>query len=411
MKDEPITFEEDSDKWGYPRTRANLAHVRNRLRNYYETEGYRDRVIIKLNPGSYAPTVAYNPVSTSIPDLDPAVARLVLRAKTAIDSRTVRGAWRALHYYTQIPLDLGNPRQVANSIFIPMAIAPIIPSSVIAIRPLVDVAIAHVKQSGVEPWECIFAEACRCACYEHAWRKALDLFEVAITASQGEAAYFWWYTALLASQGRVQPAIEILDAAVRHFSRTNIAARTDLALLQIMAARFEEAEEHLSASLDFASPENPLLACNFAFLYEAQDRLDDAASAIMKLFGSGSRLGLDSLSTDEALERWDWHVLLNGMFALVVGRAGATDVASEMIDTLLTCKAKRPAASSVEIALGLIGVGRFDNAVDWLNQAAVEENDPLAMWFHMLPPLRHLHGHKPFRELLDRLNLPLHRGR
>jgi hypothetical protein len=119
-----------------PKTRANLGHVRNRLRKYYETEGYRDPVIIKLNPGSYAPVIAYNSVSTAMPDLPPEVARLILRAKTAIDGRTLRGAWRALRYYLQIPQDLENTRQVANSVFIPMAVGSIIPSTPAAIRPL-----------------------------------------------------------------------------------------------------------------------------------------------------------------------------------------------------------------------------------------------------------------------------------
>ncbi len=59
---EPLTFEEHSGKWGHPKTRANLGHVRKHLRKYHETEGYRDRVIIKLNPGSYVPVIASNPI-------------------------------------------------------------------------------------------------------------------------------------------------------------------------------------------------------------------------------------------------------------------------------------------------------------------------------------------------------------
>jgi tetratricopeptide (TPR) repeat protein len=409
LKDEPLTFEEDSDKWGYPKTRANLGHVRNRLRGHYESEGYRDRVIIKLNPGSYTPSIAYNPVSTGVADLDPAVARLILRAKTAIDLRTLRGAWKALHYYTQIPLNLENPRQIANSIFIPMAAAPMIPSSVTAVQALVEPALAHIKQSGSEPWESIFAEACSQVCFKHQWQKALDMFEVAIAVSQGEASYFWWYTALLASQGQMQQAIQILDAAVRHFSRTNVTARTDLALLQIMAGRFDEAEENLSASLDLVPMDHPLLACHFALFYEAQDRMEDAGRTLIKFFGNRNTPGLDSLPIGEALELKDWHLFLNGMLALVAGRAGATDIASEMVEILLACKTKRPATSSVELALGLIGVGRFDSAVEWLNAAAFEENDPFAMWFHILPPFRHLYRHKGYRALLRKLHLPLHR--
>jgi hypothetical protein len=151
LKDEKLTFEENSDKWGYPRTRANLGHVRNRLKTYYETDGYRDPVIIKLNPGSYAPVIAHNPTSTAMPELDPFVGRLILRAKTAIDARTLRGAVRAIHYYSQIPLNPTNPRQVANVLFIPMAVAPIISSMAAAVRPLTGVAIAHIRTSGVEP--------------------------------------------------------------------------------------------------------------------------------------------------------------------------------------------------------------------------------------------------------------------
>jgi hypothetical protein len=421
LQDERLTLEEVTrkyetsgekagEKWGYPKTRANLGHVRNRLKEYYETEGYRHPVIIKLNPGSYSPVIEYNPRSTAMPDLDPEVARLILRAKTAIDARTLRGAWRALRYYLQIPHDLDNPRQVANSVFIPMAVAPIIPSTVAAIRPLAEAAIAHLKRSGAAPWEGIFAEACGEACYRHNWQASLELFELADTNSQGEARYFWWHTALLASRRRIEEAIGILDAAVTHFSRTNLAARTDLALLQVMAGRFADAEEHLLSSLDFTAAENPLLALSFALLFEAQDRLEDALMPLLPLYPSGEPLGLDALSIEDALERRDLHVLLGGTFAMIMGRLGVTSVATEMLAILLECKAKRPAASSVELALVLIGLEKRDDAVKWLRRAAFEESDPLAMWFHIFPPLRHLHGHRGFKELLQELHLSLPRS-
>ncbi len=280
LKTEPLTFEVDSDRWGYPKTRANLGTVRSRLRKYYETVGYRDQVVIKLNAGSYAPVIEYNPVSTSIPDVAPEVARLILRAKTALDLRTLRGARLALKYYVKISLSRTNPRQVASTIFIPMAAASIVPSAPRAIEPFIDEFLTQIRKLGFEPWESLFAEACAHACYRHEWKRALELFELSITASHGEARHFWWYTALLASQGRIEEAMTILSDAVVHFSRTNIAARTDLAMLQIMAGRFAEAEEHLIASLDFASVDNPLIAAHFAMLYEAQDLLDDAGAPL-----------------------------------------------------------------------------------------------------------------------------------
>jgi tetratricopeptide (TPR) repeat protein len=410
LKDEPLTYEADL-KWSYPKTRANLAHVRNRLRRYYETDGYRDPVIIKLNAGSYVPDIGYNPVTTDIPELDPEVARLILRAKTAIDLRTVSAARRALKYYNLIPLSSTNARQIANLMFIPMAAAPILPSVLSAVEGAVETLIAEIKQLGTAPWESLFAEASATACFRHDWQKALDLFELSITASQGEARYFWWYTALLASVGRIEEAIAILDRAVSHFSRTNIAARTDLALLQIITGRFALAEEHLSTSLEFTTPDNPLIACHFAMLYEAQERLNEAVAPLMKLFDVQIRAMENSRDKAQAKEEIDGHVFLNGMFALIMGRAGALEAASQMYDILLSCKAKRPAASSVEIAFAAIGLGKFEEAVEWLAKAAFDDRDALTMWFHLLPPLRHLHGFEPYEDLLEKLHLPNHRRR
>jgi hypothetical protein len=96
---------------------------------------------------------------------------------------------------------------------------------------------------------------------------------------------------------------------------------------------------------------------------------------------------------------------------MIMGRVGAKSVASQMLDILLDCKARSPAASSVELALALIGLEKLDDAVKWLRKAAFEENDPFAMWFHIFPPLRHLHVHRGFRALLKDLRLTLRQPR
>jgi len=181
---EPLSFEVHSQKWGYPKTRGNLGRVRSRLKKFHEMEGYRDPVIIKLNPGSYVPVIAPNPVSTSVPDLEPVVERLVLGAKTALDARSLRGAWRALACYQQMPLSTGNPRHTANTVFIPVAAGTVIPSGVSVVRPLMDTAREQIRASGVEPWEWTFAEACGKTCFELRWQEALDLMGVAVTNSQ-----------------------------------------------------------------------------------------------------------------------------------------------------------------------------------------------------------------------------------
>jgi tetratricopeptide (TPR) repeat protein len=158
-------------------------------------------------------------------------------------------------------------------------------------------AVARIKASGVEPWECTFVEACVEACCRRAWRKSLGLFEMVVTNSQGEARYFWWYKALVASNGRTQEAIEILDGAVRHFLRTNLATRTDLAHLQTMAGRFREAEGILADSLELVSVNNPLIVYSLAVLFEAQDRLEEALTPIMRMYDTANAVMTDSHKT------------------------------------------------------------------------------------------------------------------
>jgi hypothetical protein len=131
---------------------------------------------------------------------------------------------------------------------------------------------------------------------------------------------------------------------------------------------------------------------------------------MMKWFHKAAQVKNLNPSIDQAL-LVDWHSFLVGMFVLIAGRAGATNPATEYLDDLLKRKAKNNRASSVEIAIGLIGLGQYDDALAWLNRAAFEEDDPFAMWFHIFPPLRHLHGHPGFRELLIKLGLPLQRER
>jgi hypothetical protein len=93
------------------------------------------------------------------------------------------------------------------------------------------------------------------------------------------------------------------------------------------------------------------------------------------------------------------------MLALISGRDKLIEYATASLDILLKRKARYRAESSFEIALAYIGLHQFDTAVSWLTKAAFEEDNPMAMWFHIFPPLRHLRGHRGFEELLARLNL------
>jgi hypothetical protein len=97
------------------------------------------------------------------------------------------------------------------------------------------------------------------------------------------------------------------------------------------------------------------------------------------------------------------------MHILILGRMNETALASMILAGFQSVSQGR--MPSVEMAFAMIGLGRYDEAVEWLRRAAFVENDPYAMWFHIFPPLRHLRGHKGYRQLLKELNLPLQRSR
>ena len=176
-------------------------------------------------------------------------------------------------------------------------------------------------------------------------------------------------------------------------------------MLQTMAGQFEDAEESLLATLDFTSSGNPLTVYGLAILYEAQDRLDDAGHWMVEGFKAMGRKITEPASVEEIVMRVSPHVLLQAMFALVAARSGATSVAKECLEVMLACKAKSANFPALAIALALTGMGRFDEAVKCLHDAAFEQSEPLVMWFHIFPPLRHLHGHKGFGQLLEKLKL------
>jgi tetratricopeptide (TPR) repeat protein len=411
VNDEPLTFEEDSDRWSYPKTRANLAHVRKRLMLFNETDGYNDKVIIKLNLGSFVPEIRRNPRITRMAPVGRENENLIARVKLAIDRRTYWGALRAMKYSAQLGSLTGNPRLTATYVFIQAVLASSVPTSFGELLGFLQDMIPLMRAEQVQPWECDFAEACVKAAYEHAWEDSLAMFETAATNSQGEAVYFWWYTALLACTGMLERAIDLLDSAVRHFARTNLATRTDLAMIQIMAGHYTDAEEILAASLDLPAGDNPLTAFHFAVLYEAQDRLFEAEEVAWKWL---EKLGTadDSLSGEQVLHQIDMHWGLMGMFILSAARAGNSGYAQRYLNVLFVWKEQSSRASScVEIAIALVGLGRYDEAVKWLERAAFEEHDPFTMWFHIFPPLRHLSSHRGYLDLLIRLNLPLQRKR
>lgn len=77
--------------------RVSVAKLRRRLLQYYETAGRRDRILIRLPPGTHSPLIANNPARAEAV-LDPAAAMHVFNAKAALQMRRRSGHDAAVRY-------------------------------------------------------------------------------------------------------------------------------------------------------------------------------------------------------------------------------------------------------------------------------------------------------------------------
>jgi tetratricopeptide (TPR) repeat protein len=403
--------QETAEHHGFPQTRANLSRLRNGLTAYFETKGYLDPVVIKLNKGSYIPVVAYNRNLPLTSKLDPYCDRLILRAKTLVDTRNFSNLERIVDYIGDLrDSDSTHPRAQANIPFLMYAVAPSFPRVFQYAEAYTAAAMENLSAIGAQPWELAFAEACLHSARDHEWLKALGLFQTAVANSHGEASYFWWYTAILATVGSIDEAIEILDQAVHHFARTNVAVRLDLALLLIIAKRYTEADEILFALTESGGGQAFIASAYFMISLEAQNKLSEAlevGTVVDRIMSS-----LDTEALQVFYQQCGWNFVFWGIYGLVLGRSGEKQRALNIYNHLARMMESSEYRSSLfEMALPFIGL-QSDGpeparlAIKMLESVAFEWHDPIAMWFHIFPPLRHLHDFPEFQSLLSKLHLP-----
>ena len=327
---------------------------------------------------------------------------MILRIKFAVEERSQPAIRRCADYLEQlIKLKSNHPRVVATRAFTPYTLAPLL-SATGAYEQSAIATIKSLRSLGLEPWELTFTDACIQATASHDWLKAMGLFETAVVNSQGQAAFLWWYTALLTSFGYVNEAIEILTKATTRFGSGSNAVRLDLGMLQIIGRRYSEAEETLLSLVETPTATSFIAITYLAILYEATDSSDKLASLESEFSKRYKKLNLFSI--------WNcYHPLLFGMWALIYGRVGNNKLAEKMYKRLLRSARWFGQSSPLELAIASMGcpeIVHVDATVGLLEKAAFSAHDPLTMWFHVFPPLRHLKDVPGFQSLLKRLNLP-----
>ena len=214
------------------------------------------------------------------------------------------------------------------------------------------------------------------------WPAADRAFQRALSLNANYPTAHQWYGACLAARGRFEESIAEIEQALR-LDPLSLMINADLGWLSFFARQHDRAIDQLRKTIDM----DP----NFALAYwllglnkEQQGLLDEATAEFRKAV---------SLSEDIP-------------FALaslghVLGRSGQHDEAVATLDALQRLSTRRY-VSPHSIATVYLGLGRTDEAIDWLQRAADERSNWM-IFLNVDPvfdPIRH---HPRFMRILDRL--------
>jgi len=345
-------------------------------------------VRIELPERGYEARFSYRHES---PGLSAAAQNLLTNARTAIDQRSLPGAATALKFLREaLAHDPGHPRLVALKAYCYSTRA------LFGTHPRADLERAEtiLRQSSASVplvWERAFSEACvRMALYWD-WAGAPDLFEQAITLGGSEAQRQPWYCAFLAARGRAAEAVSHLQLAVTRFHDSPV-ARADLAVNQIMAGYYDEAEDTIQTAMQlFGARAHYLLWVHRAILEEATGRPEAAVTTLRQV-----------------PLRWPQTSITLGLRALFSGLAGDRRSARRHFFKLRAARAVAgtfvPAA---QLCGAAFGAGDTAAAFHWLREGALVERDPNLLLANVYPFFRHRRREQAFREVaVDAMGLP-----
>lgn len=362
--------------------RVSIGDLRARLDRYYETGGRYDPVRIQIPLGSYAPRIYYEP-GIAASKLSDTAAMHVANAKAALDKRTLPGHETAFRYLELALTEHPNHPRILSLKAMVHAARAMYGRYARTELEAAEALVEEGKKQEHEPWERFLIEAWIRATLHFDWAGAEILFNRAIELSHGEAKYNSWHTAFLASQLRTEEALIIQSEAVTHFAHDIAATRCDLAQLQIVTGRFEEAEELLRSTIELFPHGHYMPYLHLALLHEARGDFAEAVKANEQV----------PVTAPES-------TITVGMRVLMTGLAGNRDSAKSLYDQLRAEKQTGQHVPASQLATAAIGAGDHDGAVAWFVEAAVTERDPIMNWVAIYPFERHIRHHPGFRALV-----------
>lgn len=223
--------------------------------------------------------------------------------------------------------------------------------------------------------------------HEWDWNKARDDLVRAMELSPNYSQAHWAYAEYLAL---VDPA-ESLDSALRALSLDplSLPIMNSVAFKYVVLERFQEAiqmnEEMLSLDPDFAAAH-----WNLGLIHMIHQRFEAAIGE----FSQSVELSGEMPST------------LAGL-GYAYAKSGSDEQALLILEKLKSFRepTQRGYAPALQIAYVYEGLGRTDDALDWLEQA-FEERDGWLIYLNIFPRFESLRHEARFQDMLRRLNLP-----
>lgn len=221
--------------------------------------------------------------------------------------------------------------------------------------------------------------------YEWRWKEAGARYRRALELHPGYATAQHWYACdYLAMLGRFDEAIERVKLAVQ-LDPLSIAIQDSMALTYLLAHRYDEALEEYQRGLEIHGRHYKFVT-GMGRVYTHMGRYDEA----LALFEEGRSMPANLPS-------------LLGAMAQAYGLAGQPDRARELLCELEETARHRYVPSTAR-ALGHLGLGEKEIALDWLEGACERRELPVSS-LGVHPGYDLLHGEPRYEALVRKLGL------
>jgi TolB-like protein/tetratricopeptide (TPR) repeat protein len=233
------------------------------------------------------------------------------------------------------------------------------------------------------------------------WSGAEDEYRKAIELRPNHPDAHHYYSMLLARLGLLDVAIGEIRKA---FETDPLSINVQLALVRILyfAGEFDSALSHANDLLEI-HPNFGIANGLIGMIYLEQERYKDALREIKKLvaYSEADRSELASSRKAAFPSQPDTEAL--GVLGYAYGLGDNRRMAGRVLNRLLREMKKRYVEPHA-VALVNIGLGKYDEAFEWLEKAFTERTSSLT-YLRVWPLFRRLKGEERYQILLDRLNL------